>query len=235
MRSMPPRDLPAFYRRLIERDSTTALGLAFLIFTAARTAEAVGGRWSEIDFDARLWVIPAERMKARREHRAVLSDAAMAILMRLRDRHPNSDYLFPAAHGGRLGYRTLEGFLHHAMDETTVSVHGFRAYFSTHMHEMEGFAHEDIELCIAHQTGNAVSRSYNRATAVEKRRVIMQAWADHVTGAPLKQNPALAPASGGIAASLTYQLSGTCGDDRISWRTDRLPPSTSPGACAGEA
>ena len=184
MRSMPPRDLPAFYRRLIERDSTTALGLAFLILTAARTAEAVGGRWSEIDFDARLWVIPAERMKARREHRAVLSDAAMAILMRLRDRHPNSDYLFPAAHGGRLGYRTLEGFLHRAMGETTVSVHGFRASFSTHMHEMEGFAHEDIELCIAHQTGNAVSRSYNRATAVEKRRVIMQAWADHVTGTP---------------------------------------------------
>ena len=195
---MPPRDLPAFYRRLIEKDSTTALGLAFLILTAARTAEAVGGRWSEIDFDARLWVIPAERMKARREHRAVLSDAAMAILMRLRERHPNSDYLFPAAHGGRLGYRTLEGFLHRAMGETTVSVHGFRASFSTHMHEMEGFAHEDIELCIAHQTGNAVSRSYNRATAVEKRRVIMQAWADHVTGTPAENKILhLRPQAGG--------------------------------------
>jgi integrase len=106
--SMPPRDVPALYRRLIEKDTTTALGLAFLILTAARTAEAVGGRWSEIDFDARLWVIPGERMKARREHRVCLSDAAMAILDVMRERHPNSDYLFPAAHGGRLGYRTLD-------------------------------------------------------------------------------------------------------------------------------
>jgi hypothetical protein len=74
------------------------------------------------------------------------------------------------------------------MGETTVSVHGFRASFSTHMHEMEGFAHEDIELCIAHQIGNAVSRSYNRATAVEKRRLIMQAWADHVVGKAAASN-----------------------------------------------
>jgi integrase len=103
-----------FYRRLIEKGTTTALGLAFLVLTAARTTEAVGGRWAEIDLDARLWVVPAERMKARREHRIPLSDATLGILATMRERFPNSDDLFPASHGGRLGGRTLEGFLHRA-------------------------------------------------------------------------------------------------------------------------
>jgi integrase len=182
MRAMAFADVPVFYQRLIVRGSTTSLALAFLILTATRSNETIRGRRAYVDVAARLWVIPTERMKARKEHRIPLSDAAMAILDAVRQRHPDFDYLFPASHGGQMANRILEGLLHRHMGVIDASVHGFRSSFSTAMHETTGFAHEDIELCLAHQIGNDVSQSYNRATAVEKRRVIMQHWADLVTG-----------------------------------------------------
>jgi integrase len=181
-------EVPALYRLLIEKNTTTSLALAFLILTATRSNETLRGRWSDVDAAVRLWVIPAMRMKARREHRVPLSDAAMSILETMRRRYPASDYLFPASHGGQLSNRILEGLLHRQLGVTGASVHGFRSSFSTAMHETTGFAHEDIELCLAHQIGNEVSQSYNRATAVEKRRVIMQHWADLTTGAKAVTN-----------------------------------------------
>jgi integrase len=182
MRAMPFAEVPAFYARLIDKGSVTAMATAFLVLCASRTAEVLGAACGEIDLDARLWVIPAQRMKARREHRVCLSDAALNILMDVRERHPNADRLFPAPHGGRLSDRALEGLLHRQMGELGVSVHGFRSSFSTWGHDETTFDHETIEACIAHQTGNAVSRSYNRGDQLQKRGLVMTAWADHVTG-----------------------------------------------------
>jgi integrase len=97
-RSMAFADVPAFYRRLIVRGSTTSLALAFVILAATRTQEILGARWSEVDLDTRLWVIPLKRMKARRERRIPLSDAGVDILATMRERRPHADYLFAADH-----------------------------------------------------------------------------------------------------------------------------------------
>jgi integrase len=111
-RSMPFADVPTFYRRVLHKESTVAYALAFLILTATRSNETLRGLRTDVDFPARLYIIPAERMKARKEHRVPLSDSAIAILDTMRERHPHSDYLFPATHGGGLSSRVLEGLLH---------------------------------------------------------------------------------------------------------------------------
>jgi integrase len=180
-RMMPYAEVPAFHRRLIMKDSTVALGLALLILTASRTSEILGLRWDEVDLDRHVIVIPATRMKADVEHRIPLTQPALAILAAMRHRRLSATYCFPADHGGRLSDRVFEGLLHRHF-KLPYACHGFRASFSTWANQTQPFAYEDIEACLAHQIGNAVGRAYDRADRLEKRRVILQAWADYVTG-----------------------------------------------------
>jgi integrase len=181
-RSMPYAEVPAFFRQLLEVGSMSTLATAFVICTASRSGETIGATWdNEIDLEQRLWVVPAKRMKSRREWRQPLSDAALDVLDRARHRGGAWGHVFKGRSLGRLGARALEGCLHRGFG-LPYSCHGFRASFSTAAREMTSFAHEHIEGCLAHMTGNAVSQSYNRGDALEHRKAIMQWWGRLVSG-----------------------------------------------------
>jgi integrase len=104
--------------------STTALALAYLMLCGSRSGDALGARWSEIDDDAPIWEISVTRMKNAKSHVVPLTDPALGILKIMRERHPSSDYLFPADHGGLLSNRALESLIHRQLN-LPCSVHGF--------------------------------------------------------------------------------------------------------------
>ncbi len=175
--AMPFDDVPAFVGRLRERDAVAARALEFLILTAARSGEVCGARWSEIDATAKVWTVPPERMKARREHRVPLTDRALAILEEMRGfGGAADDYLFP---GGRVG-RSLSNMafkqLLDRMGETGFVPHGFRSSFRDWCGECTPFPREVAEAALAHIVGNAVEQAYRRGDALEKRRKLMEAW-----------------------------------------------------------
>jgi integrase len=142
-----------------------ALALQFIILTAARTGEVRGACWSEVDFDSRVWTIPAERTKAQREHRVPLAPRALEILKSL----PRSDTrIFPLGHDVMRG-RTPDA----------VTVHGFRSSFRTWCAETQNFPREVAEAALGHAVGDLTERSYQRGDVLEKRRKLMEAWANY--------------------------------------------------------
>jgi integrase len=180
-RMCPLKLLPAFWQRLLDRDTVPSLALAFTIATAARQAETIGMTHDDLDLEQRLWVVPPHKIKMRREHRQPLSDAALDVIARVKAKGRKSSYVFPGLGGSRMGARSMENVMHR-QERMPYSVHATaRSCFSTALHDVKGFAHEDIELCLAHRPGNAVSHSYNHADAVEKRRDIMQRWGKFLT------------------------------------------------------
>ena len=179
---LPLKLLPSFWQRLLDRDSVPSLALAFTIAVAARQAETTGLVWGDLDLDARLMIVPPHKIKMRVEHRQPLSDAALDVLDRIRAKGRKSSHVFPGLGGSRMGSRTQSNLMRR-QEGMPYSAHAAaRSCFSTALHEMTDFAHEDIELCLAHRPGNSVSRSYNHATAIEKRRAIMQWWGEFLTG-----------------------------------------------------
>ena len=148
----------------------------FVVLTACRSAEARGATWDEIDFDAREWRIRAARMKSRREHRVPLSDAAMAVLRERQGLHPR--LVFGSERTGReLSHAGLFRVVRDACGATT---HGFRTSLRTWAAEQTSFPHAVCEMALAHQVGSAVERSYARSDLFEKRRGLMDAWAEYV-------------------------------------------------------
>jgi integrase len=183
-RMMPVDDVPACYASLSDNPSPSRLCLRFLILTAARSQEAIRVEWSDIDIGQRLWVVPADKIKKRRVHKVPLSDAALAVLEQAARLFGDDGYVFPGAISGKpLAPRILEGVMRLQLRQP-YSVHGLRAAFSTHAHERTDFAHELIELALAHVEGhgNAVARAYNRSDAIERRRALMDVWGRYVTG-----------------------------------------------------
>ncbi|MHB2167459.1 tyrosine-type recombinase/integrase [Alsobacter sp. R-9] len=178
-------DVPAFMAALSGTEGVSALALQFLILTAARTGEVRGATWREFDFKTNVWTIPANRMKAGREHRVPLSPGAVAILedMRARategqgdDAKPQPDaFVFP---GGRIGkplsVMALEMVLRRA--KVDVTTHGFRSAFRDWCGERTTFPREVAEAALAHLVGDDVERAYRRGDALEKRRKLMDAW-----------------------------------------------------------
>jgi integrase len=184
-RMMPFAEVPAFFARLSEASSPSRLCLAFLILTAARSQEAIKATWDEIDMGSGLWVVPAERMKKRRLHKVPLSSQALDVLHEARDMFEAGKFVFPGlTKGSPLNSRALQTVVQKQLREP-YAVHGFRASFSTWAHERTDVPHELIELALAHieGQGNSVVRAYNRSDAIERRRALMQAWGDFVTGA----------------------------------------------------
>jgi integrase len=173
---MPYHDLAAFIGRLREDGSVAALALEFLILTVARSGEVLGVRWSEIDLDEKIWTVPANRMKAGREHRVPLSGRAMAILKELAEIR-TGDFVFP-------GQRKNGSLWHMAMHMTLrrmnvdATVHGFRSSFRDWAGNETPFPREVVETALAHAVGNEVERAYRRSDALEKRRQLMESWSD---------------------------------------------------------
>ena len=155
----------------------------FLVLTAVRSGEARGAAWSEIDEGAREWRIPAGRMKARVEHRVPLSDAALAVLERARLLHDGSDLVFPSVvkRGRPMSDMTLAKMLRSTGLADRATVHGFRSSFRDWASECTDAPHAVMELALAHTVGSAVEQASARSTPIERRRALMQQWADFVT------------------------------------------------------
>lgn len=192
--SMPHQDVPAFMARLASGGSQAALVLRFLILTGARSSEARGALWSEIDKDAKLWSLPAGRMKAFREHRVPLSEPAMEVL-RIMGAARRSEFVFPGQAPGKPLSETSIRSLLLRMDLPLVAVdgadgkkmkpvtqHGFRSSFRDWSGDETSASFETAELSIAHSVGNATVRAYRKGDALEKRRKLMDAWGAHCAG-----------------------------------------------------
>jgi len=165
--ALPYREIPDFMARLRERGGIAPRALEFVILTAARTGEVIGSAWPELDLEARLWTIPASRMKAGREHRTPLSEAAIAVLGQMdRDR----DKVFPVSNMAMA--MTLR-----RMGRGELTVHGFRSTFSDWCAEQTNSPSEVREMALAHTVGDKVEAAYRRGDLFEKRRQLAEAWA----------------------------------------------------------
>lgn len=185
--AMPFEMLPGFMAQLRERDALSARALEFLILTGTRSGEGRGARWPEIDLEARVWTIPAERMKAKKAHRVPLSDAAMAVLEPLHEiKSGDGVFVFPKMGG--------EGFVSEAairnlmgrMGAGEWTIHGFRSTLRDWAGEATSFPRDVAEMALAHKVGDETERAYRRGDALEKRRALMQAWADFCSRAKSK-------------------------------------------------
>jgi integrase len=169
--AMPWRDLPAFMAELRCREGIAARALEFTILTAVRTGEAIGTTWSEIDEEARLWVIPPERMKMEREHRVPLSESVMTILGKI---DPNGAKLFSISN-------MAMAMLLRRMGHGDLTVHGFRSSFSDWCAET-GKPVDLREVCLAHANGDKVAAAYQRGDLLARRRELMEEWAQFAAG-----------------------------------------------------
>lgn len=196
-RALPVGEVGAFYQRLRGVSGMGARALEFAILTAARSGEVRGATWAEIDVRAKTWTVPADRMKAGKEHRVPLSDAAVALL-----RHLGADgaqpgmLVFPAPRGGELSDMTLTAVTRRM---GTVAVpHGFRSTFRDWAGERTAFAREVAEAALAHALDSKVEAAYARGDLFAKRVKLMQAWADFLQR----------PASGGAVVELATVRAG---------------------------
>ena len=183
-RSLPHEDMPAFFAALRQQDGSGARALEFTILTAARSGEARGATWEEFDLTAGKWVIPAGRMKAKKEHRVALSAQAVALLKTQQELRV-SDFVFPSPkEDGMLSDMTLTAVLRRMKVDAVP--HGFRSTFRNWTAETTNCPREIAELALAHTVGSEVERAYMRSDLFEKRRVLMQDWADFVSGTSAK-------------------------------------------------
>jgi integrase len=170
-------DLPAFMVSLRARPAVAARCLEFAILTAARSGEALGARWDEIDLAAKVWTIPATRMKARRPHTVPLSARAVAVLAEMQPLHDAGGFVFPGQRPAQpLSSMALEMILRR-MKVEGVTVHGFRSTFRDWCGNRTSYPRELAEHALAHVIGDKAEQAYRRDDALERRRPIMEAWA----------------------------------------------------------
>ena len=175
--ALPFSDLPDFTVKLNKQAGVAADALKFLILTAARTGEVLGMMWQEIDWKQKIWTVPADRMKAGRQHDVPLSDAAMNVLQANKPKVAAPDGFVFTSKGGRPLSNMAMAQLLKRMD-IKVTVHGFRSTFRDWAGETTDYAREDIEMALAHTIKNKTERAYRRGNALAKRRDIMVAWAE---------------------------------------------------------
>lgn len=189
-------DAARWFASLRKREGTGSRALEFLALTACRSGEVRGATWDEIDLDKALWVIPAARMKMKREHRVPLSPDAVALLRTL-PRLKDNPLVFPASRGGSLSDMTLSatmkrlheddkenggyGFVDRVSKRPAVP-HGLRSTFRDWVSDRTAFPGEMAEVALAHKISNAVEAAYRRGDMIEKRRAMMTAWAGFMVG-----------------------------------------------------
>ncbi|OJW66437.1 MAG: integrase [Sphingomonadales bacterium 63-6] len=180
--ALPFAQISSFMATLRDRPAVAARALEFVILTAARSGEVRGMTWGEIDLEARVWTVPAARMKAGFIHEVPLSDAAMAILAGMKEEGLKpTDFVFPAPRGGSLSDMALSQLLKR-MERPDITVHGFRSTFRDWAGETTQFGREEVEMALAHTVASSVERAYRRGRALEKRRDLMAAWAKYCSG-----------------------------------------------------
>lgn len=175
--ALPYRDVPAFIDRLNETEGVSAKALQFQILTASRTGEVLGATWPEIDLSAGVWTLPKHRMKARKEHRVPLSKAAIRLLKEMSEVQ-TSEYVFAGQKPNKPLSDMALTMLMRRMKVDAVP-HGFRSAFRDWCGDETTFPREIAEAALAHNVGNEVEQSYRRGDALEKRRALMESWADY--------------------------------------------------------
>ncbi|PZO66613.1 MAG: integrase [Paracoccus denitrificans] len=189
------QDLPAWWSALLSAEGQGAMALRLLVLCASRSQEVRGARWTEFDLEKRMWTIPADRMKAKREHRVPLSHSAIKLL-ELLPRFVGNDLLFPSAKGTALSDMTLSKVMRtmHAkqidvdgigwVDQTNkrpAVPHGLRSTFRDWA-AVEGIERDIAEIALAHNVGDKVERAYRRNDMVLRRREVMDQWAEACAG-----------------------------------------------------
>ena len=175
--ALPYEQVAAFMAKLRQNNSVGARCTEFITLTAARVSEAAPATWPEIDFVARVWTVPADRIKGRLEHRVPLSAAAIAVLKQ----HAairQSDYVFPGARNGRPVSENTPNRLAKLAAGADITAHGLRSTFRDWAAERTNFPRELAEKALAHIVGDETERAYQRGDLLEKRRKLMEAWAE---------------------------------------------------------
>ncbi|MGA7438011.1 MAG: site-specific integrase [Luteibacter sp.] len=178
--ALPYAELPAFMKKLRAEVGMGALALEFAILTATRTGEVIGATWSEFDLESATWCIPAERMKATREHRVPLSPQAVALLEKMQagGRSPDG-FVFPGLRPGKpLSNMAMLATLKR-MKRGDLTTHGFRSTFRDWAGETTAHPREVIEHALAHRLKDKAEAAYQRGTLMAKRRLLMDDWSHY--------------------------------------------------------
>lgn len=172
--ALPIDDMGDFMGRLRSAQGLGARALEFVVLTAARTGEVRGAKWSEIDMAAKVWTVPADRMKAGKEHRVPLSEAAVALLESL-PRMAGTDLVFPSSRRTELSNMTLTAVLRRM--GVDVTSHGFRSTFRDWAAERTNYPRDVAEMALAHTIGDKVEAAYRCGDLFGKRQRLMEDWA----------------------------------------------------------
>jgi integrase len=192
--SLPWQRIGDFMAALEAREGNASRAIAFTILTASRSGEVRGARWSEFDFKEKVWTIPAERMKAHREHQVPLSDAALALLASMPQ---TGEFVFPGTKGQLLSDMSLTAVIRRMNSDECkplwvdaagqgITVHGFRSTFRMWTAETTDYPREVAEHALAHKLPDAVERAYQRGTQFLKRQLLMADWGLYCTTAKKK-------------------------------------------------
>jgi integrase len=181
--ALPYADAPAFMAALRQDTTVTARCMEFITLTAARLTEAREATWDEIDLDGKMWTVPAKRMKAGKEHRVPLPDAALAVLKKMQAIR-QGDYVFPGIKQGRpVSAKAILYAMEKALAGSEATIHGFRSSFRDWAAELTSFPNHVVEAALAHAIPNAVEAAYRRGDLFEKRRRLIETWAKFCGGA----------------------------------------------------
>lgn len=181
--ALPIDAMGAFMHRLRAAEGNGARALEFAILTAGRSGEVRGATWAEVDIEGKTWTVPAARMKAGREHRVPLSDAAVTLL-KAQTKLAGTDLIFPAPRGGELSDMTLTQVLRRM--KVPAVPHGFRSTFRDWVSERTSFPGDMAEMALAHTIGNQVEAAYRRGDMLAKRYKMMNAWAEFIARPAVK-------------------------------------------------
>lgn len=180
------KELPQFLRTLEGNDARlfflTKYALKLLVLTFVRTSELINARWEEFDFDSKIWIIPAERMKMRNPHIVPLSKQAIDILEKIKAQTGNGEFVFPSQINPKktMSNNTLLKAIERLGYKGKTTGHGFRALAMTAIKEQLNYRHEVVDRQLAHAPRNKVDKAYDRAKFIDERIVMMQKWADYL-------------------------------------------------------
>jgi integrase len=194
--ALPYDKIGDFMASIKAQEGTAAQAMAYTILTACRTSEAVNASWDEIDFDKMLWTIPADRIKAGREHRVPLSKGAMDILKTIKKEQDAAQkaksgnpckWVFTSARRSvPLSNMAMLSLLRR-MNRRDITVHGFRSSFRDWTAEQTNFPREVAEAALAHAVGDKVEAAYRRSDLFDKRRKMMDGWAQYCAAPSIKE------------------------------------------------
>ena len=193
--ALPYDEMGTFMVKLRDRSAIAARALEYLILTAARTGEVTGARWDEIDFAESIWAVPANRMKSQKEHRNPLSPDALTVLQAMKEVRQNN-FIFPGNRpNSPLSDKAILALLK-LLGHSDLTVHGFRSSFRDWAAERTGFQNEVAEMALAHTIADKVEAAYRRGDLFDKRRKLMDAWAEFCEIRPDKITGRVVPLKG---------------------------------------